>query len=350
MATFPSKVNYATGDILTATNMNDVGGAINLLDGAQFAAGKNAIINGDFGIWQRGTTFTNVTSAFYTADRFSVTSANSTIDVTRSTFTPGTAPVAGYEGQFFATVGIEATDTDARFNQNMEDVRTFAGQTVTVSFWAKSNVTTDALRFVRLQQVFGSGGSSVVNTDSSPITLTSSWARYTATIAVPSITGKTIGTNSYLALQLCFKASTAQTFDVWGVQVEAASTASNFQTATGTNQGELAACQRYYNRIATGDGKSISQAFAFSTTSVRSVIVLPTTMRTTPSLDTITGTNYYLSIVNGGNLGINTLTILGDSTSTVVHFGGTLTGAVAGYGSYLYTNNAAAYFGLSAEL
>ena len=71
MATFPSKVNYATGDILTATNMNDVGGAINLLESAQWAAGKNKIINGDFGVWQRGTSISLTTgTAAYGADRF----------------------------------------------------------------------------------------------------------------------------------------------------------------------------------------------------------------------------------------------------------------------------------------
>jgi len=63
-------------------------------------AGKNKIINGDFGIWQRGTTFTNLTAGAYSADRWIVQTSNNTIDVSRSTFTPGTAPVAGYESSF----------------------------------------------------------------------------------------------------------------------------------------------------------------------------------------------------------------------------------------------------------
>ena len=35
-----------------------------------FAAGKNKFINGDFGIWQRGTSFSNPSDGAYTADRF----------------------------------------------------------------------------------------------------------------------------------------------------------------------------------------------------------------------------------------------------------------------------------------
>ena len=98
-----------------------------------YSAGKNKIINGDFGIWQRGTSFTNLATNTYTADRWTVSSTNSTIDVSQGSFTAGTAPVAGYEGTYFATVTADATDTDARFLQKIEDARTFAGQTVTVS-------------------------------------------------------------------------------------------------------------------------------------------------------------------------------------------------------------------------
>lgn len=352
MATFPSKVNYATGDILTATNMNEIGQAINLLDGAQFAAGKNKIINGDFGIWQRGTSFTNCATNTYTADRFIVTSTNSTIDVTRSTFTPGTAPVAGYEGQFFATVAAEATDTDPRISQFIEDVRTFAGQTITISFWAKSTVTTDALRFVRIQQNFGGGGSATVNTDSAAITLTASWARYTVSVAVPSISGKTIGTNSFLGVILGLKASTAQTLDTWGWQAEAASTASPFQTATGTKQGELAACQRYYwrNTATNANGAMVPSAFAFSATTAIGTMSCPVTMRTSPTTLETSGLNFRK--FDDTIYSMSALTF--DSSKTnpnIISIAGTIAGATAGWtGTVGANSNAAAYIGVGAEL
>jgi hypothetical protein len=218
-----------------------------------YAAGKNKIINGDFGIWQRGTTFTNPAVTAYTADRWQVQhdGTGATRTISQQTFTPGSAPVAGYEGQYFyryavSVVGTGNTFQDFRYNQ--EDVRTFAGQTVTISFWAKA----DASRVVNLlyRTEYGSGGSSANQFSVGSVTLTTSWVRYTVTYAVPSVSGLTIGSGSYGGWIFRPIAATAQTIDVWGVQIEAGSVATAFQTATGTLQGELAACQRYYEQSA----------------------------------------------------------------------------------------------------
>lgn len=311
-------------------------------------AGKNKIINGDFGIWQRGTTFTNLTAGAYSADRWIVQTSNNTIDVSRSTFTPGTAPVAGYESSFFATLGIDATDTDPRFSQRIEDVRTFAGQTITVSFYAKSTITTDAIRFIRLNQTFGSGGSAAVVTQTSAITLTSSWARYSVTVAVPSIAGKTIGTSSFLSIGIDAKVSTAQTLDLWGVQVEYGSKATPFQTATGTIQGELAACQRYYWRFNAGqDATILNYAFAGTSTYGQAQVQFPVPMRVAPtSLDynTVRFQNYAASTYNVTNLLFN------QQVATGCQIYGTISGATAGHVGSFTGQGAGSYVGMSAEL
>jgi hypothetical protein len=220
------------------------------LNSIDLSAGKNKIINGDFGIWQRGTSLTYTSSGLnYLADRFfSWTIGTLNITISQQTFAPGTAPVAGYEGQFFfrnAVASLSGQSIQA-VGQRIEDVRTFAGQTATFSFWAKADSNrTYTTRFI---QNFGSGGSGEVQTSGASHSVTTSWQRFTVTVSIPSISGKTIGTNSYFQPLLDGPANTANTLDTWGWQLEAGSVATAFQTATGTLQGELAACQRYYQK------------------------------------------------------------------------------------------------------
>ena len=254
--------------------------------GPTFAAGKNKIINGDFGVWQRGTSFnyTGLTATTYTADRFSIfVNGNGTYTVSQQTFTPGSAPVVGYESQFFCRFATNTVGTSTAgyiFTQRIEDVRQFAGQTVTLSFYAKA----DSARtiFGVLEQNFGSGGSTTVVTSFSTNTLSTSWTRYSVSVAVPSISGKTIGSSSFLQLAFQITPAASQVLDIWGVQLEAGSVATPFTTATGTVQGELAACQRYYYPwSAFSIGITVRQA---STTQHYANCSLPVSMRTSPTI------------------------------------------------------------------
>jgi hypothetical protein len=347
---FPTKVDYATGDVLSAGNMNDLSGTVNLLESAQYAAGKNKIINGDFGIWQRGTSFT--TNGAYTADRFQMTTTAGQGTVSQQTFTPGTAPVAGYENQYFLRYNATASNADPRIFQPLEDVRTFAGQTVTVSFWAKS-ATSNALAQIQLAQIFGSGGSANVTVNSSAITLTSSWARYSATLTLASISGKTIGTNSNLRLTFDLENSTAFDFDLWGVQLEAGSTASAFQTATGTKQGELAACQRYYWRASFDAAtQRLGSGICLSTTNAFIQIPYPVEMRIRPTALEQSGTaGDYSVAIFGANPVCSAVPTFANATKN----GGTVSldvasGLTNGQAAFFRNVNTAAFFGWSAEL
>jgi hypothetical protein len=261
-------------------------------DASPFAAGKNKIINGDFNIWQRGTSI-NVSAASYGygADRWGsyVGGGGAAVTMSRQSFTPGTAPVSGYEGNFFLRYNRTTTgNSDSYLYQRIENVTTFAGQTVTVSFWAKAG---SAVSFgtgdIYFEQDFGTGGSSAVLTSANTSTqaISTSWTRYSFTVAIPSISGKTIGTNSHLGFVFEFPTSMSTlAFDIWGVQVEAGSVATAFQTATGTIQGELAACQYYYQRFTNNQGNSLyGSGFASSSTAGFAMIKLNQAMRTVPS-------------------------------------------------------------------
>jgi hypothetical protein len=318
-------------------------------------AGKNKIINGDFGIWQRGTSFSNPASGSYTSDRWAVfyDGTGATRTISQQTFTPATAPVAGYEGTFFYRYLLSAVGTSPNYAftaQRIEDVRTFAGQTVTYSFWAKaaSGVTLPA---PSLRQDFGSGGSTSVTTYASvnpPIT--TSWARYTFTIAVPSISGKTIGTSSYLELQLNLPV-TANTIDIWGVQLEAGSVATQFSTASGGSpQAELAMCQRYYYRststanynfiAGTGTGRSTTQAWLS--------VPLPVTLRTAAA--TLDFSN--LALDDGGSVfAVTAATLTSNGNPNNAGLLLTVASGLSQYRPYMLdASTSTGYVGFSAEL
>jgi hypothetical protein len=360
----------ANGETLVADSSASTG----LRYQGNFAAGKNAIINGAFNVNQRNFT-SNTSSGSYNFDRFLQQNggASGTLTITPQTFTAGTAPVAGYEARNFVqcvTAAGAATDTFAVFTQKIEDVRTFAGQTVTISFWAKANSGTPKIS-IELEQYFGTGGSPSATVDNyaGQVTLSTSWTRQSVTFAVPSLSGKTVGTdansssinlNLWLSGGSTFNSRTGSiglqnnTFQIWGVQIEAGSVATAFQTATGTIQGELAACQRYYVRF----NASTSGAYAIfapsgiteSNTNAVCYTPLPVELRTYPS-----------AVEYGGSLTLNstgtaqTVTAVGlqDRTNTKI-LSVTYTvasGLTAGQYAFVRANNSStAYLGVSAEV
>jgi hypothetical protein len=297
----PLKTTYADGDVYSASDVNDTNGTVNLIgQTTNFFAGKNRIINGDFRINQRNLSSTT-SSGSYGFDRWVYYYTTGTTTYSAEAFTLGAAPVAGYEGTNFARIlstGQTGATANIIFRQFIESVRTFAGQTVTLSFWAKAASGTPKVA-IELGQSFGTGGSpsSEVNTYAGQVTLSTSWARYSVTVAIPSISGKTIGTNNNDALLLNLWTSAGtdynartgslglqnNTFDFWGMQLEAGSTATAFQTATGTIQGELAACQRYYWNATTANN-TIGAGVVSSATNAFISVKYPQTMRIVPTL------------------------------------------------------------------
>ena len=331
---------------VTSTVEQNTGGAV-----APFVAGKNKIINGDFGIWQRGTSI-NLTASVPTflADRFSayMDSNAGTVTYSRQTFTPGTAPVAGYEGQYFARI-TTGGNCNLSFSNFLEDVRTLAGQVVTISWWAKASTTKTF--YTLLRQSFGTGGSADVN-QSNTWTATTTWQRFTFTYVLPSISGKTIGTGSYLLLQLIQYGSSTGNYDIdiWGVQLEAGSVATPFTTATGTLSGELAACQRYYQRFTSTatTGTIIPIGLAYSSTGLIFQQPLLVSMRTSPTV---------IDYANVRGNDTNTPYTLGaitidanNGSPTMAYLASTTTGLTTYRPIYATGNGTVGYIGISAEL
>ncbi len=365
----PARLAVGTnGQVLTADSTAATGLAWATPAGGSntFYAGKNKIINGDFNVNQRS--FTSLTcsgSDQYGFDRWLAVSNTGTVTYSTQAFTAGTAPVTGYESTNFArmvTSSQSGTAAYAIIAQKMESVRTFANQTITVSFWAKASTGTPKVS-VEIAQNFGSGGSSQVNTYAGQSTISTSWARYSVSVAVPSISGKTIGTSSFVQVGLWTSAGTDfnsrtgslgiqnTTIDIWGVQAEAGSTATDFQTATGTLQGELAACQRYYIRLGNSAGnlnQRLGNGVAVSTTTASTTYYLPVKLRV-PALSI----DYsIIQLYDGVSTFAATSATLNAASDLAPNVNiGVASGLTAKQFYEVTTNNnAAGYIGFSAEL
>ena len=227
----------------------------NAADGRYQQGGRrNLIINGGFDVWQRGTSGTSG----YVADRWTTGNVNGTTTaISQQSFTIGQTDVPGEPQYYHRTVVTSASASNSLsiFEQRVEDVRTGAGQEVTLSFYAKA----DSSKNMSLEMIqnFGSGGSSDVNTlGVQKFSLTSSWQKFTKTVTLPSISGKTIGSSSYLACNFWMDAGSSfnsrtdslgnqsGTFDIALMQLELGNVATSFEHRSYGE--ELVLCQRYY--------------------------------------------------------------------------------------------------------
>jgi len=212
-------------------------------------AGKNLIINGGFNVWQRGTSFSDVNNV-YTADRMYVVAGGGTTgdNVTRQSFTAGQTDVPGEPTYYFRfTAG--STSSNKVVHHRIEDVRTGAGQTVTLSFWGKASTAHSST--IELGQNFGSGGSSQVVPSAQSYSLTTSWQKFTFNIVLPSISGKTIGTSSYLYIAFIRSLPASNVdIDIAQMKLEIGSVATPFEHRSYGE--ELSLCQRYYEKFGQG--------------------------------------------------------------------------------------------------
>ena len=294
---------------------------------------RNAIINGNFDHWQRGTSFSGNE---YGADRWFNSVIGSSATQSQQAFALGQTDVPN-EPEYFARTVVSSVAGAGNFSilqQRIEDVRSFAGQTVTLSFYAKADAAKNIA--VDFSQNFGTGGSPSVPVTAlgvTTISLTTTFQKFTVTAALPSIAGKTLGTNGnhFLSINLWFDAGSnfdartnslgqqSGTFDIAQVQLEAGSVATPFERRpVGT---ELALCQRYYQT-----GRIYGWVFAGTVGNVRCTVErYKVTMRASPAV-IVSG----MTFVNA-----NTFQVEGDGGTGFGGFVNALgAGAINASGSY----------------
>jgi len=207
-------------------------------------AGKNAVINGGFDYWQRGTSLALTSGQVYLADRFKATCRNGAGTQSRYSLTlseSATCANLKYAYQFDIATG--ATNASPRIYHVLEDAFYYHGRTMTVSFYAKASKSITVGASADLIFNNADNMSSTLNAS-----LTTSWQRFSYTFTL-SPSGTYNSATDY-GLILVWDTPMNDTYTVYmtGVQIENGSTMTPFSRAGGTLQGELAACQRYYQK------------------------------------------------------------------------------------------------------
>ena len=247
----PSVTGFASASINYALNAPAVGVTLPLsvpssgIAWSEPVAFRNKIINGNFDIWQRGTSFSVTANNTFSADRWTrvFDGSGATRTVSRQNFAINQTEVPGAP-KYFINSTQSVAGTGGTFNalsQRIESVRTFAGQTVTISYWAKSS-TGSSVGVVLGQRA----STNAFNTIASQ-TLTSTWTKYTGTITLPAIaSGVTEDGNDHLEVAFNLPLNATHNVDIAQVQLEAGSVTTPFEhRPIGT---ELQLCQRYFEK------------------------------------------------------------------------------------------------------
>ena len=300
---------------------------------------RNIIINGDMSIAQRGTSSSITTSGYYTVDRFNMPiNTMGTFTVSQSTDTPS--------GQGFSTSSkYDCTTADAspasgdyiRFEQYVEAQNlqylkfgTANAQSLTLSFWVKSTKTGTYIAELRNFD----GGRTICN--SYTINASNTWEKKTITVsgdtsgsfnndnglglacifwlgAGSDFTSGTLATDweattsaNRAVGQVNLADNTANEWLITGVQLEAGTTASDFEFLP--YDMNLLRCQRYYNKYIGASGSNIGASYNGSSGTF--FVYFPTTMRATPTKSSTSGTAFYRFYRLNSN---DAITSLGDN-------------------------------------
>ena len=294
----------------------------------------NYCLNSDTSIWQRGTSIAAAGSVVYGADRWSFFRIGL---ATGATMSRQSAALTGFQYSMRIQRDSGNTNTEQIISfQALESAQSIplAGKTVTFSFWAKAGANFSASgSAMSATLITGTGndqspnafraGSWTSQTTALTVspTITTSWARYQGTATLGSSITQ-VGIN--LGFTPTGTAGANDWIEVTGMQLEIGSIATAFQTATGTIQGELAACQRYLPAIAASNGE-IYTGQCYSTTAALIPVVFPVTARVAPTGITVNSAgNFRLRSAVATKL---TITAINFSTGTVQ--GATIEGIVA---------------------
>jgi hypothetical protein len=329
--------------------------------GLRYTAGtvqSNPVLNSAMQVWQRGTSLAVTTggSGKFIADRWQVR-ADDTAALTFSRQVTGDTtnlPNIQYCLRSQRNSG-SAIASYVIVEQSFETVNSipFAGKTITLSFYARKGANySGASNALQVRMFSGTGTDQKVSDPyTGEATVINSSATLTSTLQRFTYTGTVASTATELGIQIYYQASgtagAADYFDLTGVQIDIGSVALPFRTYAGTLQGELAACQRYYYALGgTAANSPLGTAFSGSTTVIYLIAQPTVTMRTTPTIEQTSGTNYFTALSKL----FSSWTGIDQASTRYVEIYFSTSGLTAGQSGFGRVSAAGGYLALTAEL
>jgi hypothetical protein len=261
---------------------------------------SNGLINGDFSVWQRGTSLTPAVGYAYTADRWLIYSQGAApSSVTQTVNAPD-----GNMG-FGLLANGAASNQAISFIQRVEALNTlqYYGNTVVVSGWVYTSDTRSvdwSVLSCGTTNNFTTGTTALTRLAGNASSATG-WRFVWAQFSAP-------GNRNGLQVIMGFGATLAGvSVAISKVQLEAGTTFGPFQWRKYAE--ELALCHRYYRRTEGGGAYNYSEGTVFGYATAGALIgctlPFPTVMIGTPVVSVI-GTFTYSNCVRPGSIGADT--------------------------------------------
>lgn len=262
------------------------------------ADADNIMINGNFDIWQRGTSFSGVSGINYATDKWRNNSATGSYDYSRSVDVPNNRSTYSMEITVNSAADLSGTGKFTGVNHVIEghQYAKIAGKQATLSFWVKNSVVGT---YTILLFNGSSNGQDLRQTKTYTIDQADTWEKKELVFFADDRAGEwSFDSNAGLQVYFSFGSSSdlvAAQDDVWAFQgITESPLATNtfaatpgatlniaqvqlhegvgslpYRTSGKTIQDELAACQRYFQLLgsgmhgAFGDTSQNTAAFVF---------------------------------------------------------------------------------------
>ena len=353
-------------------NINAGGGGVN----------RNVIINGAMNVAQRGTSSTGIggSSGYFTCDRWLIAQSGSG----RLTMSQDSSVPTGKGFAHSLKLDCTTADTSIASSEFLQIVQKIEGQNlqsigkgssdakpITVSFYVKANATfnfvcelndldnsrhisklfSTTTDWVKHEITFPADTTGAFDNDNAAsLNLTfwlhagstySSGTLNTASFASRTDANRAAGVSS-------FYSSTDNNFFITGVQLEVGQNATEFEHEP--FERTLKKCERYYYLKGKGAATYLGNGGYAVSSEVDCVVNFPTPMRSAPSLEQVSGTNYYSAISADGTDTLDDFVIHQSTIYSILIYNNSDASGSTGRYAALSIANAAGYIAFSSEL